>query len=102
MLSKGVGMKTDVRSSVDSVFGGSDESRCPGSSDESPGDWHSYPSRMQEAKDGPTHRKVPKFRTGRLAFNGQDESLLPTLIYLLPSAGRFLQRPERLCECSGW
>jgi hypothetical protein len=29
---------------------GSDVSRCPGSSDESLGDWHSYPSRTQEAK----------------------------------------------------
>jgi hypothetical protein len=51
-LSRGVGKKTDVRSGVDSVFlGGSSEvSRYPGSSDESPGDWHSYPSRTQEAE----------------------------------------------------
>jgi len=39
-------------SCVDSVFfGGSSEvSRYPGSSDELPGDWHSYPSRTQEAE----------------------------------------------------
>jgi len=70
--SRGVGKKIDVRSRVDSVFfsGGSEVSRYPGSFDESPGDWHSYPSRTQEAKEGPTHRKVPRFRTGRLAFDG--------------------------------
>jgi hypothetical protein len=51
-LSRGVGKKTDVRSSIDSVFsgGGSEVSRYPGSFDESPGDWHSYPSRTQEAE----------------------------------------------------
>jgi hypothetical protein len=33
------------------VFSGSSEvSRYPGSYDELPGDWHSYPSRTQEAK----------------------------------------------------
>ncbi len=78
-LSRGVGMKTHVRSRVDSVFfaGSGEVSRYPGSSDEPPGDWHSYPSRTQEAK-GPTHRKVPRFRTGRLAFDGRDTSLLHT------------------------
>jgi hypothetical protein len=36
---------TDVRSRVDSVFLGSSSevSRYPGSSNESPGDWHSVP-----------------------------------------------------------
>ena len=36
------------------------------------------PERTQEAKKSPTHRKVHRFRTGRLAFDGQDSSLLPT------------------------
>jgi len=29
-------------------------------------------------KKSPNQRKVPRFRTGRLAFNSQDASLLPT------------------------
>jgi hypothetical protein len=53
-LSRGVGKKTGVCTSshVDSVsLGGSSEvSRYPGSFDKSPGDWHSYPSRTQEAE----------------------------------------------------
>jgi len=72
-----------VAACVDSLSGSSDESRYPGSSDESPGDWHSYPSRTQEAKEGPTHRKVPRFRTGRLAFDGLDASLLSVTKYML-------------------
>ena len=47
----GVGKKVDVRSRLDSAFwGGSEVSRYPGSSDGSPGDWHSYPSRTEEAE----------------------------------------------------
>ena len=62
-----------------SVSGSSDASRYPGSSDESPGDWHSYTSEdARGIKKSPTDRKVPRFRTGCLAFNGQDASLLPT------------------------
>ena len=81
----------DVRTSrVDSFFfsGSSEVSRYSGSSDESPGDWHSYPSRTQEAKKSPLE-KVPRFRTRRLAFDGRDAPLLPTPIYMIPSAGRF-------------
>jgi hypothetical protein len=37
------------------------------------------PQRTQEAKS-PLNRKVPRFRTGRLAFDGRDASLLPTPI----------------------
>ena len=50
-LSRGVGKKMDVLSCLDSAFSGSSGvSRYPGSSDESPGVWHSYPSRTQEAE----------------------------------------------------
>ena len=63
---------------VDSVSGaGSDASRCLGSSDESLGDWRSYTSTTQEAKK-PKLKKGRRFRTGCLALNGQDASLLPT------------------------
>ena len=84
-MSRGVEKKMDVRTSprVDSAvvvyfWGSSEASRYPGSSDKSPGDWHSYPSRTQEAKGGPADIKVPRFRTGYLAFDGRDASLLPT------------------------
>jgi hypothetical protein len=106
------GKKKDVRSSVDSMLflgGSSDESRYLGSFDESPGDWCSYPSRTQEAKESPTHRKVPaRFKTRGLAFDGWDVSLLrlPTPIDFSSSAKRLpgffcLNLPlGRLCECS--
>jgi hypothetical protein len=86
-LSRGVGKKqTDELTSVDTVdvqvvvfLAGSDESRYLGSSDESPGDWHSYTSEDARGdKKSPPSRKVPRFRTGRLAFDGRDTSLLPT------------------------
>jgi len=69
-----------------SVFSGSSESRYPGSSDESPGDWHSYPSRAQEAK---AHRMVLRFRTGCLALDGREASLLPAsrVLYIYDSVG---------------
>jgi hypothetical protein len=73
----------DVRSSrVDCVFsgGGSEVSRYPGSFDESPGDWHSYPLRTQEAEKAQLIEKVPRFRTGCLAFDGRDTSLLAVVL----------------------
>jgi hypothetical protein len=55
------GSDHDVRSRVDSLFGGGSEvSRYPGSFDESPGDWHSYPSRTQEAEKRPNSSKGPE------------------------------------------
>jgi hypothetical protein len=50
-LSRGVGKRSGyVLSCIVFFLGSGEVSRYPGSSDESPGDWHSYPSRTQEAK----------------------------------------------------
>jgi len=51
-ISVEVGWKKCERTYYSSIVdrAGSDVSRCPGSSDESLGDWHSYPSRTQEAE----------------------------------------------------
>ena len=51
-ISVEVGWKKCERTYCSAVVdrAGSDVSRCPGSSDESLGDWHSYPSRTQEAE----------------------------------------------------
>lgn len=83
-LSRGVGKKTDVRSGrggsrVDSVFsGGCAATRCldilldiRGVLTSSQG---TAPVPLEDARSrkGPTHRKVPRFRTGRLAFDGRD------------------------------
>ena len=50
----------------------------PGSSDVVLGDQTRTPrkKRTQEAKSPPKEEMVPRFRTGYLAFNGQDASLL--------------------------
>jgi hypothetical protein len=57
-------MSVDSTVSVDvqhssSSSGGSDESRYPGSSDESPGDWRSYTSEDARGKK-PTKQKGPE------------------------------------------
>ena len=49
LVSTFLGATARERECVCVCRGGSDASRWPGSSDELLGDWHSYPSRMQEA-----------------------------------------------------
>ena len=77
-----------MRSSVDSVFfflfsGSSEVSRYPGNYDEFTRGLALVPLEDARGRKSPTHRKVRRFTTGRLAFNGRDASLLPTPIYMM-------------------
>ena len=81
-LLRGVGKKTDVHSSVDSVVflpGSSDESDTRGVLTSRQGTGARIP-RGRKRQKSPTHRKVPRFRTGCLAFDGRDASPQPTPI----------------------
>ena len=76
-LSRGVGKKSDVRSRLDSVSGAA--VRCldtRGVLTSRQGTGTRTPRGRKRQTNSPNHIKIPRFRTGRLAFDGLDvESL---------------------------